>query len=37
MLLTSADYEVFIPPNWHGTIYSTEGLLDSYRKRFKVS
>ncbi|XP_023165535.1 uncharacterized protein LOC111595853 isoform X2 [Drosophila hydei] len=35
MLLTSADYELFIPPRWHGTIYSTEELLDSYRKRFK--
>lgn len=37
MLLTSADYEVYIPPRWHGTVYSTEELLDSYRKRFKVS
>ncbi|EDW63872.1 uncharacterized protein LOC115758734 [Drosophila novamexicana] len=35
MLLTSADYEVYIPPRWHGTVYSTEELLDSYRKRFK--
>lgn len=36
MLLTSADQEVFIPPRWHGTIYSTEDILDGYRKRFKV-
>ncbi|XP_062142455.1 uncharacterized protein LOC133850387 [Drosophila sulfurigaster albostrigata] len=35
MLLTSADYEVFIPPGWHGTIYSTEELLDTYRRRFQ--
>ncbi|XP_017860445.1 PREDICTED: uncharacterized protein LOC108612064 [Drosophila arizonae] len=35
MLLTSADQEVFIPPRWHGTIYSTEEILDGYRKRFK--
>ncbi|KAH8419404.1 hypothetical protein KR222_010671 [Zaprionus bogoriensis] len=35
MLLTSADFETYIPPRWHGTVYSTEGLLDSYRKRFK--
>ncbi|ALC37955.1 CG14346 [Drosophila busckii] len=35
MLLTSADQEVFIPTRWHGTIYSTEELLDNYRKRFK--
>ncbi|XP_034098814.1 uncharacterized protein LOC117564233 [Drosophila albomicans] len=35
MLLTSADYEVFIPPRWHGTIYSTEELLDTYRRRFQ--
>ncbi|XP_034473495.1 uncharacterized protein LOC117780911 [Drosophila innubila] len=35
MLLTSADFEVYIPPRWHGTIYSTEELLDTYRKRFK--
>uniref|UniRef100_A0A6P4ED02 Uncharacterized protein LOC108038836 isoform X1 n=1 Tax=Drosophila rhopaloa TaxID=1041015 RepID=A0A6P4ED02_DRORH len=33
-LLTSADVEFFMPPNWHGTIYSTEELLHSYRKRF---
>ncbi|EDV31083.1 uncharacterized protein Dana_GF15182 [Drosophila ananassae] len=33
-LLTSADFEVFLPPKWHGTIYSTEELLHNYRKRF---
>ncbi|KAH8263147.1 hypothetical protein KR044_005258 [Drosophila immigrans] len=35
MLLTSADYEAYIPPRWHGTIYSTEELLDTYRRRFQ--
>ncbi|XP_068151587.1 uncharacterized protein [Drosophila tropicalis] len=34
MLLTSSDFEVYIPPRWHGTIYSTEELLDNYRRRF---
>ncbi|KAH8238910.1 hypothetical protein KR038_006201 [Drosophila bunnanda] len=37
MLLTSADHEVYIPPKWHGTIYSTEELLQNYRKRYNVS
>ncbi|KAH8314313.1 uncharacterized protein [Drosophila kikkawai] len=34
MLLTSADHEVYIPPKWHGTIYSTEELLQNYKKRY---
>ncbi|KAI8042549.1 uncharacterized protein LOC128261582 [Drosophila gunungcola] len=33
-LLTSAEVEFFMPPNWHGTIYSSDELLYSYRKRF---
>ncbi|XP_037710771.1 uncharacterized protein LOC119547819 [Drosophila subpulchrella] len=33
-LLTSADTEFYLPPKWHGTIYSTEELLHTYRKRF---
>ncbi|XP_043662602.1 uncharacterized protein LOC122626415 isoform X1 [Drosophila teissieri] len=33
-LLTSADSEIYLPPKWHGTIYSTEKLLDTYRRRF---
>ncbi|XP_017075683.2 uncharacterized protein LOC108110919 [Drosophila eugracilis] len=33
-LLTSADTEFYLPPKWHGTIYSTEELLYSYRKRY---
>ncbi|KAH8413139.1 hypothetical protein KR009_008285 [Drosophila setifemur] len=33
-LLTSADFEIYLPPQWHGTIYSTEELLDTYRNRF---
>ncbi|KAH8324439.1 hypothetical protein KR074_007187 [Drosophila pseudoananassae] len=33
-LLTSADFEVYMPPKWHGTIYSTEELIHNYRKRF---
>eukprot|EP00099_Drosophila_melanogaster_P011247 NP_001285561.1 uncharacterized protein Dmel_CG14346, isoform D [Drosophila melanogaster] len=33
-LLTSADTEIYLPPMWHGTIYSTEKLLDTYKRRF---
>ncbi|XP_017051603.1 uncharacterized protein LOC108095160 [Drosophila ficusphila] len=33
-LLTSADQEFYLPPKWHGTIYSTEELLRTYRNRF---
>ncbi|KAH8293287.1 hypothetical protein KR018_007562 [Drosophila ironensis] len=33
-LLTSADFEVYFPPNWHGTVYSTEELIQNYRRRF---
>lgn len=27
--------EVYIPPRWHGTIYSTADILDTYQKRFE--
>lgn len=36
-LLTSADFDIYLPPKWHGTIYSTEELIHNYRKRFNVS
>ncbi|EDW39699.1 GL15656 [Drosophila persimilis] len=34
MLLTSADTEVYMPPKWHGTMYGTEEMLNSYRQNF---